>query len=49
MWKQLRKARRWEEFFPLTQELLRDRPMLPEADFSRLNQQSYSEIRKQSK
>ena len=42
-WKQLRKAGRWEDFYPLTQELLRSRPMLPEADFSRLNQLPYSE------
>ncbi len=44
-WKQLRRARRWEEFFPLTRELLRNRPMLPEADFSRLGQPTYREIR----
>ena len=44
-WKQLRKTRRWEEFYPLARELLRDRPMLPEADFSRLGQPGYREIR----
>lgn len=39
-WKRMRKCRTWAEFYPLTQELLINRPMLPEADFARLNQES---------
>ena len=37
-WKRMKKCRTWTEFYPLTQRLLRDAPMLPEADFSRLGQ-----------
>ena len=39
-WKRLRKAKTWAEFYPITQEVLQDSPMLPEADFSRLSQSS---------
>ncbi len=39
-WKRMRKCRTWAEFWPLTQELLTNRPLLPEADFARINQSS---------
>ena len=39
-WKRLRKCAKWAEFHPLALGLLRDSEFLPEADFSRLNQQS---------
>ena len=35
-WKRMKKCRTWTEFYPLTQHLLRDAPMLPEAEISRL-------------
>ena len=38
-WKRLRKCARWAEFHPLALGLLRDSPLLPEAELSRLNQQ----------
>ena len=38
-WKRLRKCARWAEFHPLALELLRNAELLPEASFSRLNQQ----------
>lgn len=37
-WKRLRKCARWRDFHPLALELLQNAPLLPEADFSRLNQ-----------
>ena len=37
-WKSLRKCGRWRDFHPLALELLRNASLLPEADFSRLNQ-----------
>ncbi len=37
-WKRLRKCSRWSEFHPIARELLRFGELLPEADFSRLNQ-----------
>ena len=37
-WKRLRKCARWRDFHPLALELLQNSPLLPEADFSRLNQ-----------
>ena len=39
-WKRLRKCAKWAEFHSLALGLLRDSEFLPEADFSRLNQQS---------
>ena len=39
-WKRMRKCKTWSEFYPLTQVLLKDRPILPEADFARINQSS---------
>ncbi len=38
-WKRLRKCGKWAEFHPLALGLLRDSPLLPEAELSRLNQQ----------
>lgn len=38
-WKRLRKCARWAEFHPLALGLLRDSPLLPEAELSRLDQQ----------
>ncbi|MBR6119636.1 MAG: tRNA-dihydrouridine synthase family protein [Oscillospiraceae bacterium] len=37
-WKRLRKCARWAEFHPLALGLLRDAELLPEAEFSRLDQ-----------
>ena len=39
-WKRMRKCRTWAEFYPLTQELLHNQPILPEAELARLGQTS---------
>ena len=37
-WKQMKKCKTWAEFYPITQELLQNRPLLAEADFLRIDQ-----------
>ena len=41
-WKRMRKCKTWAEFYPITQELLQNQPLLEEADFPRLGQTAVS-------
>ena len=34
----MKKCKTWAEFYPITQELLQNRPLLAEADFLRIDQ-----------
>ena len=43
-WKRLRKTKKWADFYPLTQSILRQDELLEEADFSRLGQRGLAEI-----
>lgn len=43
-WKQIRKARRWEEFWPVSQDLLQNAPILPEPDLARIGQRGLAEV-----
>ncbi len=47
-WKRLRKCTRWTDFHPLALGLLRDGDLLPEADFSRIEQKSVNLMPTQS-
>ena len=42
-WRRLRKTKKWSEFYPLTQLILREGRILEEADFSRLGQRGLAE------
>ena len=42
-WKRIRKARRWEEFYPIAADTLRSQPLLPEPDLARIGQQGLAE------
>ena len=47
-WKRLRKCTRWTDFHPLALGLLRESALLPEADFSRIDQKSVNLFAPQS-
>ena len=47
-WKRLRKCARWADFHPLALDLLRSSELLPEADFSRLDQKSVNLLQTKS-